>query len=217
MQARANGRLIPEPIVEEGWLHALEKSQREHELKKEREYQLAASRSKWVFNLNLKKLPPMPGSPEETLFLQLFRSSIRANSEKLRDTNYVCNVMQQTKQFEDKSAEFDLESQELQAYSHPRYQVVAGKLWDTFSTQGQYSKSHHHRFMRQYFTVFERHGRRLIAEGMAMGASHAANELLSGESEGVVERGGLELQLRLRQIKSQAVDMVCGFGCVCLC
>eukprot|EP00466_Bigelowiella_natans_P012168 jgi/Bigna1/68868/fgenesh1_pg.7_\ len=241
--------------IEEGWLEQMECDRNNDEKKRRAQSQRTLLRSSWVANNAFSALSiPERGSSAESKFLQIFDISISENRKRLCNTEYMRNVFLQTRQFEDKSAERDLENQEIASacsaaygriykYSKPtvlppaafksllririihntapykeiqllpltpaakdgRYRWALGELWDTYQSDGSFQKANHRQLLRGYFAVFERHGRRLIAEGIAMGSAFVAREMGFFKTE-EIEKYGKWLQVILREKQKATIE-----------
>jgi len=192
--------------IEEGWLEQMECDRNNDEKKRRAQSQRTLLRSSWVANNAFSALSiPERGSSAESKFLQIFDISISENRKRLCNTEYMRNVFLQTRQFEDKSAERDLENQEIASACSAAYGRALGELWDTYQSDGSFQKANHRQLLRGYFAVFERHGRRLIAEGIAMGSAFVAREMGFFKTE-EIEKYGKWLQVILREKQKATIE-----------
>jgi len=191
--------------IEEGWLEQME-SYREKDEKRHSKPNGTSPRSSWIANNTFSSLSiPERGSAVEKKLLQIFEISIMENRKRLCNTEYMRNIFLQTRQFEDKSAERDLENQEVASACSKAYSKVLGELWDAYQCEGSFQRANHRQLLRGYFAIFERHGRRLVAEGIAMGSAFIAREMGFSKAE-EIEKYGKWLQVVLREKQEAAIE-----------
>mmetsp|Transcript_26349 Transcript_26349/g.36736 ORF Transcript_26349/g.36736 Transcript_26349/m.36736 type:complete len:321 (+) Transcript_26349:30-992(+) len=190
--------------IEKGLLELVVSSRRED---KKQHSMLNRETSKWICNNELRGLSLPGGSDVENLFVKLFRISIRENHRRLSSAEYMKNIFLQTREFQDKHAEKDLEGQEISSACTNSYFRILGELWDAFQHEGDFKKTQHHNLLRGYFATFEHQGRRLIVEGVAMGSAFVSREL-GAYSRTKVQKMGKHFQIQLRQKHASTIEAV---------
>jgi len=199
-------------IVEEGWQKLLQdyaerENKSQHEALEKKRKTLSAM---WVNNSKLTT-KHIFDEATEMLMMELFRATIQENRKKLADVEYMRNVMVQTKSFQDPGAERILHQQEISSTGNPVYYEILGKIWDKFAINGKLQRYEVHRVMRSYFSAFRRFGRRILVEGMSIGAEFAARQVGGGKDKAMNYQSSLRRRYA-KYILDKAYNSVLAFA-----